>query len=106
MILNLFILITLLAVWGASLLRVDFNAEKMMGLRLPHMQDQKRVGLSQIGSTEFIDLTIHLEDERDFRSLESLDRIAALQGDLETSATCFPKLFNDRKCEGVQQNLS
>ena len=84
LILICFVLITVAAVWGASLLRVDFNAEKMMGLRLPHMKDQKRVGLSQIGSTEFIDLTIQLEDEGVFRSLDSLERIAALQEDLET----------------------
>ncbi len=79
-----FVLIALIAVWGASLLRVDFNAEKMMGLKLSHMQDQRRVGLSQIGSTEFIDLTIHLEEEGAFRSLEALNRISALQKDLET----------------------
>ncbi len=81
-ILVLFVLATLVSLYGLTLVRVDFDAEKMMGLRLPHMQDQKRISDSAIGTTEYLDLTV-LMDEDAFKTRESLDRIEAVQREVE-----------------------
>ncbi len=79
---KLVLLITLgfvgLCLYGITLVKVDFRAQKMMGTALPHMQDQLRVGNSQIGSGDFMDLTIILKegafrDPRNLRNLETLE---------------------------------
>jgi uncharacterized protein len=81
-ILVIFVLVTLLAVYGSSLLRVDFDSEKMMGDRLPHMQDQKRIAESSIGATEYLELTLLLE-ENDLKDLNILASIEQIQRDIE-----------------------
>ncbi|MDC7235305.1 MAG: MMPL family transporter, partial [Spirochaetales bacterium] len=77
-----FIIVAAVSVYGSSLLRVDFDSEKMMGLKLPHMQDQKRIADSDIGVTEYLELTLLLE-ENQLRDLETLSDIDRIQRDIE-----------------------
>ncbi|MDC7240254.1 MAG: MMPL family transporter [Spirochaetales bacterium] len=81
-ILVLFILVTIVSLYDLTLVKVDFDAEKMMGLRLQHMKDQKRISDSSIGTTEYLDLTIEL-DESNFNKRDVLDRIEAVQSEIE-----------------------
>lgn len=52
--------ITALAITGIWRLKVDLNAEQMMGTRLPHMKDQMRIARSEIGVNDTMDLVLNL----------------------------------------------
>ncbi len=74
-----FIALTAVALAGVSRLKVDFDAEKMMGTELPHMKDQARIGESEIASGEAMDLVLlfpkgGLEDPGNVRMVENLER--------------------------------
>lgn len=56
----LFAGIVAITIPGVTRVTVDFNAEDMMGLRLPHMKDQVRIGASSIASGETMDLVISI----------------------------------------------
>ena len=81
-ILIIFVLATIVSIYGITLLRVDFDAEKMMGLRLPHMLDQKRIADSSIGTTEYLELTLLLE-ENDLKGTDVLAAIDQVQANIE-----------------------
>ncbi|MDX2431947.1 MAG: MMPL family transporter, partial [Bacteroides sp.] len=54
----IFAAITLAGFYGTSKVKIDFNAEKMMGTKLDHMKDQVKIKHSDIASNEFMDLTV------------------------------------------------
>ena len=75
--------ITLAGLYGTSKVKIDFNAEKMMGTKLDHMKDQVKIKHSDIASNEFMDLTIEGEPAC-FGDSAWLCRLEALQADIET----------------------
>jgi len=68
-VLLLFLAVSAVAVVGTLKLKVDFDAVKMMGTRLPHMQDQLRITDSKIGVGEYMNLVV-VPPEGDFRTAE------------------------------------
>ncbi|RKX81028.1 MAG: hypothetical protein DRP60_01710 [Spirochaetes bacterium] len=80
-VLLVFLLVTAISVVGILKLRVDFDAIKMMGTRLPHMQDQLRISDSKIGVGEYMNLVIVLPDG-DFKSADSIMLMAELENRL------------------------
>lgn len=73
-----FILFTIVAVWGSTLITIDFNSVDMMGPKLPHMQQQLKIKKSTICSNEFMNLTI-IGDKNDFRDKKHLDQLQKLE---------------------------
>jgi len=60
----LFIVICGTFVFGLSKITVDFNAQKMMGTKMPHMKDQMKIIKSDIAVSEMIDLVISFPDKK------------------------------------------
>jgi len=79
----LFLLVTVVCIAGVFRVEVDFNGEKMMGLRLPHMIDQKRVSESKIGSSEYMNLTLTM-DKKLLMNPVILHKIEEVQKEIET----------------------
>lgn len=77
-IMSLFLITSVLGIYGTSKVQVDLNAEKMTGTRLPHMKDIIRIGNSQIAANEILDLVITME-EFSFYKLENIKRIETLE---------------------------
>lgn len=77
----IFSAITIAGFYGSSKVKIDFNAEKMMGVKLDHMKDQVKIKHSAIASNEFMDLTIVGETDW-FRDSSYLIRLEALQKDI------------------------
>jgi len=77
----IFILASVIAGIGISRLEVDFNAEKMMGNRLPHMQDQILIGRSEIATSDTLDLVLTLPSN-EFKNPEMLQNIALLENEI------------------------
>lgn len=75
----IFLSTVVVAVFGVMRLEIDFDAVKMMGTRLPHMQDQVHIGNSDIASSETIDLVLEFPAE----SLKQREVLTALD-DFET----------------------
>jgi len=59
-IIAIFILITLLSLWGLTKLEIDLNNEKMMGDNLKHMKDLIHISNSKIGTSEAMELVLKL----------------------------------------------
>lgn len=78
----IFSAITLLGFYGTSKVKIDFNAEKMMGLKLDHMKDQVKIKHSALSSNEFMDLTI-VGNPRWFKDSAYICQLEALQADIE-----------------------
>ena len=77
----IFIIVCVVAGIGISRLEVDFNAEKMMGNRLPHMQDQIRIGRSEIATSDTLDLVLTLPEDG-FKDPQMLENIARLEDEI------------------------
>jgi predicted RND superfamily exporter protein len=77
-VLLLFVLASAAAAVGTARLEVDFDALKMMGNRLPHMQDQVRIGQSKIAVGEFMNLVVSLP-EGSYRDPETILRLQTLE---------------------------
>lgn len=75
--------ITLAGFYGTSKVKIDFDAEKMMGTKLDHMKDQVKIKNSDIASNEFMDLTIVGESDW-FRDSTYICKLEALQADINT----------------------
>lgn len=74
-----FAALTAVALMGVFRLKVDFDAEKMMGTELPHMKDQARIGKSEIASGDAMDLVLlfpkgGLEDPRNVGMVDKLEK--------------------------------
>jgi len=103
----LFAAATAVCIAGIFKVEVDFNGEKMMGLKLPHMIEQKRVSDSQIGASEYMNLTLMLDKDA-LKNPGTLERVEEVQRQIEqlplvkrtTSATMnireFNRLFNKK----------
>ena len=61
-ILFIFVAVTVSAVIGLFRLTVDFDAVKMMGTKLPHMQDQIHIGESEIAVGEYMNIVVRMPD--------------------------------------------
>ncbi len=85
MIIILFILSLVFALFGILRLEIDFNAEKMMGTRLQHMKDQMHIGQSEIATSDNMDLVLKLPLE----SLKTREILLALD-ELEKSIQKMP----------------
>ncbi|MBN2160378.1 MAG: MMPL family transporter [Spirochaetes bacterium] len=75
----LFAAATAVTAGGVLRLKVDFNAEQMMGTRLPHMKDQARIAKSEIAAAEAIDLVLTfpeggLADPENLKRIERLEK--------------------------------
>ena len=79
----IFSVVALLAGYGSSLVKIDFNAEKMMGTKLEHMKDQVKIKHSEISSNEFMDLTI-VGKKNWFKDSVNICRLEALQAELDS----------------------
>ena len=79
----IFSLLTLGAFYGSSKVKIDFNAEKMMGTKLDHMKDQVKIKHSAIASNEFMDLTL-IGEEGWFDDSLYICRLEALQSDINS----------------------
>ena len=66
---------------GLSRLEVDFDAEKMMGSRLQHMEDQLHIGASEIAISDSLDLVIKFQPDG-LKDPETLAGIAKLQTEI------------------------
>jgi len=73
--------ITLAGFYASSKVKIDFDAEKMMGTKLDHMKDQVKIKHSDIASNEFMDLTIVGKTDW-FRDSAYICRLEALQADI------------------------
>jgi len=81
-VLLIFLLVSVIAVVGTLRLKVDFDALKMMGTRLPHMQDQLRISSSKIAVGEYMNLVVVLPDG-DFKNADSILLMKDLEDRLE-----------------------
>ncbi len=75
--------ITIAGLYGTSKVKIDFNAEKMMGTKLDHMKDQVKIKHSDIASNEFMDLTIVGEADW-FKDSVFVCQLEALQEDINS----------------------
>lgn len=82
-IIPIFLAVVAVASFGLTKLDIDFNAEKMMGTRLPHMQDLVLISQSEIAVNDSLDLILSMPTDsfKEIRVLESLD---ILENRLET----------------------
>ena len=78
----IFAVITLAGFYGTSKVKIDFNAEKMMGTKLEHMKDQVKIKHSDIAANEFMDLTIEGEPHW-FKDSIYLCSLEALQAEID-----------------------
>ncbi len=78
----IFAAITMASFYGSSKVKIDFNAEKMMGTKLDHMKDQVKIKHSDISSNEFMDLTIAGKPDW-FKDSIYICRLEALQGEID-----------------------
>ncbi len=101
MVLLLFLLISTIAVIGTLRLRVDFDAIKMMGTRLPHMKDQLQIGESEIAVGEYLNLVVVLP-EGSFRNSDSI----MLLDDLETRLSGIDGVTRVRSVSGVLKEVN
>jgi predicted RND superfamily exporter protein len=76
---------TLAGFYGSSLVKIDFNAEKMMGTKLDHMKDQVKIKNSAIASNEFMDLTIE-GNPGWFKDSAYICRLEDLQAEIDSLA--------------------
>ena len=74
---------TLAGFYGSSKVKIDFNAEKMMGTKLDHMKDQVKIKHSAIASNEFMDLTI-VGEAGWFKDSAYISRLEALQDKIDS----------------------
>jgi len=79
----IFSVVTLGAFYGSSKVKIDFNAEKMMGTKLDHMKDQVKIKHSAIASNEFMDLTL-IGEPGWFDDSLYVCRLEALQTDINS----------------------
>jgi predicted RND superfamily exporter protein len=79
----IFSVLTLGAFYGSSKVKIDFNAEKMMGIKLDHMKDQVKIKHSAIASNEFMDLTL-IGEPGWFDDSLYICRLEALQTDINS----------------------
>jgi predicted RND superfamily exporter protein len=77
-----FLAVVVIASYGVTKLDIDFNAEKMMGTRLPHMQDQVLVSRSEIAVNDTLDLVLSAPDHS-FKKAGTLKRLELLERRLE-----------------------
>lgn len=78
-----FIVSTVLAIYGSLNVSVDFDAEKMMGTKLPHMQDQVEIKNAQLCSNEFMNLTL-LGEINCYKDTSYIRKLEALQKDIDS----------------------
>ena len=96
-----FALVTGLSVFGLSRLVVDFNTEKMMGTRLPHMRDQIHVGESEIAVGEYMNLMITMP-EGYFHEASSIRQVQ----ELENRLASFSGVRRVRSVVGVLEEVN
>ena len=63
------------AIPGILMLKIDFNAVKMMGSRLQHMRDQIHIGQSEIAASDTLDLVLQFPKGR----LRERDTLVAME---------------------------
>jgi len=83
LILIIFVLITLGAIFGSLKVEINFDLEKMMGTKLEHMKDQIKIKHSDICSNEFMDLTI-LGEPNWFKDSTNILKLEALQSEIDS----------------------
>jgi len=83
LIMIIFLVIGSVAVYGTFQLKIDFNAEKMMGTRLQHMKDQIHIGQSEIATSDTLDLVITLPPGR-IRHYDTLKTLEVLEKEINT----------------------
>ncbi|MDC7124410.1 MAG: MMPL family transporter [Spirochaetales bacterium] len=74
----IFLATAAISIVGASKLEVDFNAEKMIGTKLPHMKDQMHVNNSEIAVSDSLDFVIKLKPEA-AKDPETLNKLSELE---------------------------
>jgi predicted RND superfamily exporter protein len=77
-----FLAVVAVVSYGLTNLHIDLNAEKVMGTRLPHMQDQVRVSRSEIAVNDSLDLVFSMPSGS-FRKTEALKSLEVLQRRIE-----------------------
>jgi len=82
-IIPLFLAVVAVFSYGLTKLEIDLDAEKVMGTRLPHMQDQVLVSRSEIAVNDSLDLVLSMPPGS-FRKTEALKSLEVLQHRLET----------------------
>lgn len=82
-IIPIFLAVVAMASYGLIKLDIDLNAEKMMGTRLPHMQDQVLVSRSEIAVNDSLDLVLSMPSDS-FRKTGALESLELLERRLET----------------------
>lgn len=83
LIMIIFLIIGSVAVYGIFQLKIDFNAEKMMGTRLQHMKDQIHIGQSEIATSDTLDIVITLPPGR-IRHYDILKTLEVLEQEINT----------------------
>jgi predicted RND superfamily exporter protein len=83
LIMILFLIIGSVAVYGIFQLKIDFNAEKMMGTKLQHMKDQIHIGQSEIATSDTLDIVITLPPGR-IRHYDILKTLEVLEQEINT----------------------
>lgn len=74
----IFLAAVVLTAAGISRLEVDFSAEKMMGTKLPHMQDQIHIGNSEIAASDTLEVVLSFH-EGELKNPETLEKISLLE---------------------------
>lgn len=78
-----FLAIVAASIYGLTQLKIDLNAEKIMGTRLPHMKDQAMVSRSDIAVNDSLNLVISMPSGS-FRKTEVLHSMGILERRIET----------------------
>ena len=81
-IIPIFLAVVAVAFYGLTKLDIDFNAEKMMGTRLPHMKNQVLVSRSEIAVNDSLELVLSMPTDR-FKETEVLEGLDILERRLE-----------------------
>jgi predicted RND superfamily exporter protein len=82
-IIPIFLAVVAAASFGMSRVEIDFDAEKMMGARLPHMKDQALVNRSDIAVNDSLGLVLSMPNEG-FRQTEVVKGLDIFEQRLET----------------------
>ncbi len=81
-IIPIFLVVVAVASYGLTKLDIDFNAEKMMGTRLPHMKDQVLVSRSEIAVNDSLELVLSMPTDG-FKETEVVKGLEILERRLE-----------------------
>ncbi|MDX2510293.1 MAG: MMPL family transporter [Desulfobacterales bacterium] len=97
----IFVIVTIGMSYGLSKVKVDFNAEKMMGTKLPHMQDQMLIIKSEIAASEIIDLIISFNKDEPLKA-DKLRKIEILEREIQK----LPLVKNTKSISEVIRNIN